>query len=242
MNKPLVLEKITVHKTWQPFFTKSVINDLCLIEKLIGNDFTPSHDKVIRFAKNDLNNIKVVILGQDPYPQPGAATGRAFEVSGLNSWDCRFRQASLRNVLKLLYRTYFGKLINYTEIKQKIRSKEFRILPPSDIFTHWENQGVLLLNIYLTCKIGEPKSHRKIWKEFSRKTIKYIAQRNNTICWFLWGNEAQNEVKGINISKSIKCDHPMLCSPNKQTNFINSSCFTTTSHIIDWTGYSNKKG
>jgi uracil-DNA glycosylase len=238
MNNSLLFNSNIVHQTWEPFFTSSVIKDLVFIEQKIGNDFTPTHDKVLNFAKSDLNKVKVVILGQDPYPQIGAATGRAFEVNGLNSWDAEYRQASLRNILKLLYKTYIGELINSSQLKKKIAENNFRILPPSKIFKYWEEQGVLLLNIYLTCKVGVPKSHRKIWKEFSRQVIEYITTSNKNIYWFLWGNEAQNEVKNINITHSIASDHPMLCSPKKQTSFINSNCFDVTKNMIDWIGFS----
>lgn len=229
-----------IHQSWQSFFTPSIIKELHDIEKSIGNDFTPSHDRVLNFAKVDLNNLKVVILGQDPYPQKGAATGRAFEVNGLDSWDSKFRQASLRNILKLLYKTYSGELIDYPQLKKRIALNEFRILPPSEIFKHWEKQGVLLLNTYLTCKTGVPKSHRKIWEKFSKQIIQHINDRNNTAYWFLWGNEAQNKVKDIGISQSVASDHPMLISPKKPASFINSNCFTLTKPIIDWTGFSNQ--
>lgn len=72
------------------------------IEKKIGTNpenFTPQKNNVLRFLKLDPVKIKVVILGQDPYPQPSIATGRAFEVKNLKSWSQKFRNASLKNIL-----------------------------------------------------------------------------------------------------------------------------------------------
>lgn len=202
----------------------------------IGEDFTPSHDRVLRFSRNDLTQVQVVILGQDPYPQSGAATGRAFEVGGLTSWNSSFKQASLRNIVKLLYKTFNGELQNWSQIGEKIAEKKFDVLPPCELFKHWEAQGALLLNVYLTCKPNHPKSHRGHWIGFSRKVIEYVNQQRKGVYWFLWGYEAQRIVKDIHIRKSFTCDHPMICAPNKVGSFINCNCFAATRNLIDWLG------
>lgn len=237
MSKSVIFDNSIIHDSWLTFFSPAIIENLILIEKLIGNDFTPPINNILSFARNDLKNVKIVILGQDPYPQIGAATGRAFEVSGLTSWTCRFKQSSLRNILKLIYRSYNDDLISYDELRHKIENKQFYILPPSEIFEHWENQGVLLVNISLTCEINLSNSHKNIWKFFTKQLIKFVAENNENIYWFLWGKDAQNEIKDIYISNKIKCDHPMICSEKKTSSFVNSCCFSKTKHLIDWTGY-----
>ncbi len=225
-----------IHSSWKSFFTNDITNEIKRIEEYIGNNYTPSRDRVFKFTNNNLKKAKVVILGQDPYPQQGAATGRAFEVSGLKSWNSMFRQASLRNLLKLLYKTYYGDLLDYKQIKLEIEEKKFKILPPCDLFKSWELQGVLLLNIYLTCKLNSPKSHRKIWKSFSNQLVRFINNANPNLYWFLWGNEAKNAVKDIKIKNAIISDHPMICSLNKANSFINSKCFEIAKYTINWLG------
>ncbi len=238
MIKTLLLDLELVHESWLPFFSASVINELLDIKKSIGTDFTPSYDRVLKFTKNDLSKVTVIILGQDPYPQVGAATGCAFEVNGLKSWNNNFRQSSLKNILKLIYKTYHGELIEYSEIKDRIAQNKFSILPPCHLFKNWETQGVLLLNIYLTCKIHSPKSHRMYWISFTKKVIEYIKFYNDNVYWFLWGNEVQKAVKNIHLKNTITCNHPMICSPKKRGSFVNSNCFDITKHMIDWTGCS----
>jgi len=84
-------------------------------------------------------------LGQDPYPQTGVATGRAFEVGTLKSWNQPFKNISLKNILRALYKAYSGQIIKFSQLKEKF-DNEFSVLPPGKLFEHWEKQGVLLLN------------------------------------------------------------------------------------------------
>ena len=88
------------HSSWKAFFERDDIQKMIEdIECKIDDNFTPSADKVFRFAEVDLKKLKVVILGQDPYPQEGVATGRAFEVNG---WDQMGTNISLQNIMKLI--------------------------------------------------------------------------------------------------------------------------------------------
>jgi len=85
-----VLNKINIlpaeiNSSWNDFLDNEILNMLYNIEKRIGSNYTPDTDKVMRFMRNDLSDMKVVILGQDPYPEKGRATGRAFEVGDLAS-------------------------------------------------------------------------------------------------------------------------------------------------------------
>ena len=236
MHRSKFLNNVKIHESWMPLFSDALIQDIINIENKIGNDYTPVDNKVMRFASTNLNSTKVIILGQDPYPQVGAATGRAFEVNGLESWTTTFKQSSLRNILKLLYKTYNNDLITYSQLKDEIRYGTFEILPPSKLFQHWENEGVLLLNTYLTCEPGAPQSHRVHWKNIALKLLEYLNLNCKDAVWFLWGGEAQRITKNIDISNIIACDHPMLCSPKKSNSFINSDCFHQTANMVDWLG------
>ena len=68
-----------------------------------GIEITPPENLRLRFTNRDLSTVKVLILGQDPYPQSGVATGRAFEVGTLHSWFDNFRNTSLKNIVRAIY-------------------------------------------------------------------------------------------------------------------------------------------
>ncbi len=234
----MLYNKNNIHNSWDTFFDTNIIEELNKIEELIGDDYNPEQDKVLRFATTDLNNIKVIILGQDPYPQKGVATGRSFEVNGLNSWTDKFKQTSLRNILRNIYRSYNGELKTITEIRTLITKGQFNILPPNEIFSYWESQGVLMLNTFLTCKANEPGSHRKYWDKFSKQLLKYIVATNPNITWFLWGSDAKSNINILNASKMYLSNHPMMSNPDNPDDFINCKCFEDTikSLGIDWIG------
>ncbi len=233
MKRMVNLEQ--VNPDWHEFFDNSTMSLLDWIEDEIGVDYTPSKEKILRFAHLPLMEQKVIILGQDPYPARGVATGRAFEVEGLGNWNQKFRQSSLKNILRLLYRSYTGDVLKYKEILKKINSGYFDVLQPDKLFKHWESQGVLLLNTYLTCKLGAPKSHRKIWALFANKLITYIDCKHNDLVWFLWGAEAQQYQTLINNGTIICSNHPMICNLSNPDDFLNSKCFERTSNI-SWIG------
>ena len=99
----------TSHSSWCSFFNNPQIqNKLLTIGKKIGSGVTPPASNIFKIFQKDLANCKVVILGQDPYPQLGVATGRAFEVGNISCWKQLKQNASLRNILKLLYKNHLG--------------------------------------------------------------------------------------------------------------------------------------
>jgi uracil-DNA glycosylase len=227
-----------IHESWHPFFTKEIISDLKKIEsQLNGIQYNPETKQVLRFAKTDLTKCKVIILGQDPYWQEDTATGRAFEVANLTAWSDSIGQASLRNILKELYREKNGKLITFKEIRKKIDEKSFAIKPPNEIFDYWEDQGVLMLNTYLTSETGNRKSgsHKDIWEEFAGKLLRHILSEKPSATWFLWGNKAQDMMKPLNPKKVCKSKHPSLNGYGGSDDFLGSNCFKKTKDI-DWIG------
>src|SRR5450756_854455 len=92
-----------VHPSWEPMLDEDTLQLLLDIGKAIGADCLPDPYLILRFLRTDMNLLQIVILGQDPYPGPGAATGRAFEVCGLKSWSEPFRQVSLKNIIRLVW-------------------------------------------------------------------------------------------------------------------------------------------
>lgn len=230
-----------VHASWEPFLEETGYGLLERIAPQIfeGGAFTPESAKMLRFLGLDLDLMKVLILGQDPYPQAGVATGRAFEVGPLKSWTGPFRNTSLRNIVRALYDAVHDEKLTFKEIVGKLNAvpAEFKLLPPDEIFQYWELQGVLLLNTSFSCEVGKPGSHSVLWHEFTKALITYIHKRNPGIQWLLWGNHAREAVRHI----APKCYHfschPMICH-KREDDFLfgRTNHFKATDGLIDWTG------
>ena len=153
-----------------------------ILSKLENLNITPTKDKVLRFLDQNPNKIKVVILGQDPYPGKNVATGNAFAVN-----ENVRTPKSLQNIFKEIKQIY-GKV----EADKTLQS--------------WIDQGVLLLNTSLTTIIGKSNVHKKIWQPYTSKVIKWL-DLNFNVQWILWGNEAQrigNNIRGF----KVKDAHP----------------------------------
>ncbi len=202
-------------------------------------EYTPLSPNVLKFLKVSLLKVKVIILGQDPYPQKGVATGRAFEVGTLKSWNDKFSNISLKNIVRAIYYTYQNEYLKYSEIKNLIGVK-FPIKSPNELFAEWENQGVLLLNTSFTCEIGKSNSHEKYWSEFTTLLLNYISKTNQDIIWFLWGNNAKSIVLDISIQRKFESMHPMMCfnKSGREDDFLygKRNAFSETMNIINWLG------
>lgn len=230
-----------IHPSWNGFLSPEILTMLDEINCRIGSNHTPVSDKILRFLHTDLDNAKVCIMGQDVYYQPGVATGRSFEVGGLQSWDEPFRQVSLKNIIRLIHKSYNGitryeDIRKFSDILAEIRSNAFPILPPPLWFDSLEKQGVLFLNAYLTCEINKPNSHRLVWENFSARLFGWISTRRPDLKWFLWGNEAISRESYISEGVLYRSRHPMLCSDKYPDDFLKSSCFKDTMDIINWLG------
>ena len=171
--------KIQVHESWNDFWNSATTACLREIQARIGANFTPEAEKVFLFLNFDLFRLKVVILGQDPYPQEGVATGRAFEVGNIETWYDLKENTSLQNMLKLICRNSLklDDIPTIDEVRKYIRHRKFGILSPKELFVAWEAQGVLLLNTAFTCEIGNPNSHANYWNCFSQRVADYIAAK-----------------------------------------------------------------
>lgn len=231
-----------IDQSWNNFLNSETIDLIKTIEAKISfnsNEFNPKPEKVLRFLETPLDQVKVIILGQDPYPQSGVATGRAFEVGTLNSWYDKFSNISLKNIVRAIYHAYYNEHLKYSEIKGKMDAG-FNIKPPYEIFSSWEKQGVLLLNTSFTCEVGKSNSHEKIWNEFTQRLLNYIAECYPKITWFLWGNNAKSVVSNIKISNKIESMHPMMCydKPGRDNDFLfgKINAFKETKNLINWLG------
>ncbi|PKQ62566.1 hypothetical protein BZG02_12675 [Labilibaculum filiforme] len=246
MSHSCFLSQISIHQTWTSFLTEEIIDLIAEIEKSIPLEIsTPAPNLSLRFLEMNLDKIPIVILGQDPYPQSGVATGRAFEVNGLNSWHDKFRNVSLKNILRCIYKATTNETLKYSEILSRLNEgdrlvmeDDFTILPPNQLFKYWsEHENVLLLNTAFTCEIGKPNSHAKLWAPFTQKLLHYIANANSEIIWFLWGNNAHQIVKKITITNKIETTHPMMCYQRENDILYGKiNPFEKTRQLINWSG------
>ncbi len=243
---PLFLKELSINPDWEGFLTSGIRRAIIEIEQEVTKTkYTPAPEKVLRFLSVPLSSVKIIILGQDPYPQEGVATGRAFEVGTLKSWNEPFNNISLKNILRSLYKAYSGRVIKFNELKAKF-DNEFPVLPPDKLFSNWEGQGVLLLNTYFTCEVGKPGSHKSIWGDFSLQLFRFISTFNDRIVWFLWGTHAIEYTRQLENIKAVASMHPMMCfdKPGRETDFLYGeiNCFEQYKHQINWAGYTLKEG
>jgi len=232
---------IDSHSSWDKFLMPEILEKLNNIELKIGNNINPEYKNVLRFLSCNLYEIKVVILGQDPYPEKGRATGLAFEVGDLYSWNQKFRQVSLKNIVRLIHKNYneineYNKIKKFSEIQKDMTDGTFNILRPDEIFKSWEKQGVLLLNTYFTVEPGITGSHISIWEPFSIELLQFISNENKNINWFLWGKQAEDKKQYIKNGKFYVSRHPMMCSEKYEDDFLKNECFKETMNIINWLG------
>ncbi|MEK6480828.1 uracil-DNA glycosylase [Catalinimonas sp. 4WD22] len=157
--------------------------------------YPPGKEIFRAFDLTGFDNVKVVILGQDPYHGPKQANGLAFSVR-----DGLQMPPSLVNIFK--------------EIKQEY-GKEF---PPSGNLERWAKQGVLLLNATLTVRAKQAGSHQKKgWEEFTDSVIQHISEEKEDVVFMLWGAYAQKKGAIIDESKHLilKSPHPSPFSADK---------------------------
>lgn len=144
------------------------------------------------FKECDYHNLKVVILGKDPYPD-GNATGLAFANSDLIMGDTRL-SPSLRAIKHCVEQTVYDGL--NLKFDQTLNS--------------WAKQGVLLLNTALTVERHIIGSHHKYWQKFTMETLKIINDNNSGIIFMLWGKDAQRYEEYISLTRHyvLKFNHP----------------------------------
>ena len=163
------------------------------------------------FSLTKLENLKVVILGQDPYHSFGQAQGLAFSTpSNIKN------PPSMQNILK--------------EIQSDLGKKS--ICEDGDL-TPWAKQGVLLLNTILTVEEAKPKSHHNLgWEVFTDNVIKYVSDNCEDTIFILWGSPAISKTKLIDIKKHhiLTAPHPSPLSSYR--GFFGCKHFSKTNEIL----------
>lgn len=191
----------TVPSGWKDILLPCRDKLLEISNTLSTKEFLPSRDNIWRaLGLTSRESIKVVILGQDPYPTPGNAHGLAFSVMP----DVRPIPASLKNI--------------YKELVSDIGF----VAPNHGNLEEWAKRGVMLLNTVLTVEAGAPQSHTKIgWEEITDQIIRSIAAQNKNVIFVLWGKSAQVKKKllGLYLDKNghriIESAHPSPLSASK---------------------------
>lgn len=184
------------------------------ISSLPSTQVFPPQDKVFAaFQLSPFDQVKVVILGQDPYHGPGQAHGLSFSVM-----DGIPQPASLKNIFK--------------EVKTDVQAT----VGPSGNLTAWAKQGVLLLNALLTVEPSKPLAHQKRgWEQLTDACIAKLAKEREHIVFILWGKPAQEKGKVINRSKHlvITSSHPSPLGATKTAEpFIGSKCFSRCNEYL----------
>lgn len=186
-----------------------------LVEQKQKHTIYPPGSQIFNaFNRTPFNNIKVVIIGQDPYHGPGQAHGLCFSVpKGIKP------PPSLVNIFKELQQDVGITIPNHGNLEK------------------WANQGVLLLNATLTVKAHTAGSHQgKGWEVFTDNVIKTISEQKEGVVFLLWGRFAQNKEKIIDTSKHfiLKSAHP---SPLSAYNgFFGCKHFSKTNEILRQSG------
>lgn len=233
------MNKYNIDESYRDFFNIEKVSN---IQNFINNlnfeskEYTPIEEKIFRAFEMKVEDIKVCILGKDPYFQKGVATGLAFEVNK-DSWNDESINTSLKNILKLIYKTYTGEIKDINYIRKMIENNKFKILAPSLLFESWMKQGVLLLNSSLTTLVGSAGMHHKFWTPIIKELIEYISSKNNNITYLLWGNDAIIFEKNILNGNIVKHNHPAIVGKLDNPNdFMNGKSFENTKNIVNWKG------
>jgi len=198
----------------------AAMGDFLRAEVAAGRRYLPAGENVLRAFKRPLADVRVLIVGQDPYPTPGHAVGLSFSVAP----EVRRLPASLVNI----FREYSDDL-GYPA-------------PATGDLTPWSERGVLLLNRVLTVQPGKPGSHRgRGWEEVTEQAIRALAARRSAgrvggepLVAILWGRDARTLVPLLTGIPSIESAHP---SPYSAANgFFGSRPFSRANQLLEQEG------
>lgn len=176
--------------------------------------YPPADDIFNAFMLTPLHEVKVVILGQDPYHEPGQAQGLCFSVNpGVEI------PPSLRNI--------------YRELHDDLGCK----IPNNGSLIKWAKQGVLLLNTVLTVRAHQANSHKNIgWEQFTDAAIRVLNSQDRPIAFILWGRQAQAKEEMLNNPNHmiLKAAHPSPLSASH--GFFGSRPFSKVNKFLEMNG------
>jgi uracil-DNA glycosylase len=187
-------------------------------EVAAGRRYLPAGENVLRAFKQPFADVRVLIVGQDPYPTPGNPVGLSFSVAP----EVRRLPPSLVNIF-----TEYSADLGYPR-------------PVNGDLTPWAERGVLLLNRVLTVQPGHPGSHRgKGWEQVTEQAIRALAARGAPLVAILWGRDARTLVPLLAQAgdTSVPCIESAHPSPNSAHNgFFGSHPFSRANHLLEQQG------
>ena len=185
------------------------LGDRLRAETAAGRGYLPAGPHVLRAFQRPLDNVKVLITGQDPYPTPGHPIGLSFAVNP----DVRPIPRSLMNIYKE-------------------RQDDLGIPPaPHGDLTAWADQGVLLLNRVLTVQPGASASHRGWgWEKVTELAIRALVARKRPLVAILWGRDAANLRPLLGETPVVESAHPSPLSASR--GFFGSRPFSRTNDLL----------
>ncbi|MDR1448444.1 MAG: uracil-DNA glycosylase [Candidatus Ancillula sp.] len=211
-----VLENI-VAKDWATALSSEEehlhkMGDFLRSEAAAGRGYLPASKDILRAFQTPCSDVKVLIVGQDPYPTPGHPVGLSFSVNpGVNPLP-----RSLQNI--------------FTELHADIGVP----VPKNGDLLKWTRQGVMLLNRVLTVQPNKPGSHKdKGWERITETAIKHLVSREQPLVAILWGNQARGlkpilESSNVDI---IESSHPSPFSAH--SGFFGSRPFSRTNQFLE---------
>jgi uracil-DNA glycosylase len=180
-----------------------------------GATIYPPRESIFRvFQELDLEEVRVVILGQDPYHGPDQAIGRAFGVPNVHFP----KPPSLQNIFKELR----------SDLGFEIQKEGY-----SDL-SGWSAQGVLLLNTVMTVRAGEAFSHRdQGWEEFTTRVIESLNAREKPLVFILWGSAAIQKKRLLDLKKHVAIESPHPSPLSSYRGFFGSKPFSKTNRALE---------
>lgn len=225
-----VIELTINQPSWQFVLQNDIKNDYFVeMMALVGQErmkstVFPPEDKVFRaFDTTSYDDVKVVILGQDPYHEQGQAEGLSFSVPNGTKLP-----PSLVNIIKEIDNEYGLPVVEDGKVKKGTNGS----------LVSWAEQGVLLLNTVLTVREGEAFSHKKIgWERFTDAVIRAVNNKSEPVVFFLWGNPAAAKEVLITNEKHLvlKCAHPSPLSARR--GFFGCNHFKQANEFLKANGY-----
>ncbi|WP_253829058.1 uracil-DNA glycosylase [Prauserella aidingensis] len=193
--------------------TIGAMGEFLRAEIAAGRTYLPSGEHILRAFQQPLADVRVLIVGQDPYPTPGHPIGLCFAVAP----DVRPLPKSLVNI----YKEYCEDLGHP--------------MPSNGDLTPWTRQGVLLLNRSLTVQPGKPNSHQgKGWEQVTEQAIRALAARDQPLVAILWGSNARKLKPLIGAERCVESVHPSPLSAHN--GFFGSRPFSRANELLQAQG------
>jgi uracil-DNA glycosylase len=191
----------------------AAMGDFLRAEVAAGRAYLPAGDAILRAFRQPLAEVRVLVVGQDPYPTPGHPVGLSFSVAP----TVRPLPRSLQNI--------FRELVG-----------DLGVAPPtSGDLSPWAERGVLMLNRCLTVEPGRPGSHRgKGWEEVTTQAIHALVARDEPLVAILWGRDAQTLEPMLTDVPLVKSAHPSPMSADR--GFFGSRPFSRVNRLLEELG------